>query len=76
MTEQLGSHIVEQKQHNFSSSGNTLLCKVSGSGDVSKNAYKMGYEKDFITFGTKYASEMNPSIKNRMTRFKLKGKKI
>ena len=63
-------------EHNFSSTGNALRIKASGSGDVSKNAYKMSDTKDSITFGTKYASEMNPSIKNKMTRFKLKGKKI
>ena len=63
-------------EHNFSSSGNTLRIKASGSGDVSKNAYKMSDTKDSITFGTKYASEMDSSIKNKMTRFKLKGKKI
>jgi len=66
----------ETAEHNFSSSGNTLLVKVSGSGTVAKNAYKMSDTKDSIMIGTKYASEMNPSIKNKMTRFKLKGKKI
>ena len=45
------------------------------SGDASKNAYKMGDSKDSILFGTKYAAEMDPSIKMKMTRFKLKGKK-
>ena len=63
-------------EHNFSSSGNQLLCKITGSGDVSKNSYKMSDSKDSIMLGTKYASEMDPSIKNKMTRFKLKGKKI
>ena len=63
-------------EHNFSSSGTTLLVKASGSGDVSKNAYKMSDAKDMLLFGTKYASEMDPSIKNKMTKFKLKGKKI
>ena len=63
-------------EHNFSSSGNQLLCKVSGSGTVAKNAYKMSSNKDTIILGTKYASQMDPSIHNQMTRFKLKGKKI
>jgi len=63
-------------EHNFSSSGNQLLCKVSGSGTVAKNAYKMSSNKDTIVLGTKYASQMDPSIHNQMTRFKLKGKKI
>lgn len=63
-------------EHNFSSSGNQLLCKVTGSGDASKNAYKMSDNKDGVMLGTKYASEMDPSIKSKMTRFKLKGKKI
>ena len=63
-------------EHNFSSSGNQLLCKVTGSGDASKNAYKMSDSKDSIILGTKYASEMDPSIKSKMTKFKLKGKKI
>ena len=63
-------------EHNFTSSGNQLLCKITGSGDASKNAYKMSDSKDSIMLGTKYASEMDPSIKSKMTRFKLKGKKI
>jgi hypothetical protein len=63
-------------EHNFTSSGNQLLCKITGSGDASKNAYKMSDSKDSIILGTKYASEMDPSIKSKMTRFKLKGKKI
>ncbi|GAG51388.1 unnamed protein product, partial [marine sediment metagenome] len=56
--------------------GATLLCKATASGDASKNAYKMSDTKDLILFGTKYASEMDPSIHSKMTRFKLKGKKI
>ena len=63
-------------EHNFTSSGNQLLCKISGSGTVAKNAYKMSDIKDGIMLGTKYASEMYPAIKNKMTKFKLKGKKI
>jgi hypothetical protein len=63
-------------EHNFSSTGNSLVCKVSASGDVSKNAYKMSDTMDSITFGTKYASEMDSSIKNKFTRIKLRGKKI
>ena len=66
----------ETEEHNFSSTGNTLICKIVASGNPSKNAYKMGDTKDTILFGTKYASEMDSSIKNKMTRFKLKGKKI
>ncbi len=63
-------------EHNFTSTGNQLLCKIQGSGTVSKNAYKMSNTKDSITFGTKYAAEMDASIHSKMTRFKLKGKKI
>lgn len=66
----------ETAEHNFSSSGTQLLCKITGSGDASKNSYKMSDSKDKIILGTKYASEMDPSIKTKMTRFKLKGKKI
>ncbi len=66
----------ETQEHNFSSTGTTLLCKATATGDVSKNAYKMSDTKDLILFGTKYASEMDPSIHNKMTRFKLKGKKV
>ena len=66
----------ETEEHNFSSTGNTLICKIVANGNPSKNAYKMGDTKDTILFGTKYASEMDSSIKNKMTRFKLKGKKI
>ncbi|MDA8940897.1 hypothetical protein N9H34_02045, partial [bacterium] len=66
----------ETQEHNFSSTGATLLCKATASGDASKNAYKMSDTKDLILFGTKYASEMDPSIHSKMTRFKLKGKKI
>jgi len=63
-------------EHNFSSTGSQLLCKVTGTGSVSKNAYKMSDTKDSIMLGTKYAAEMDPAIKNKMTKFKLKGKKI
>ena len=66
----------ETQEHNFSSTGTTLLCKATANGDVSKNAYKMSDTKDLILFGTKYASEMDPSIKTKMTKFKLKGKHI
>ena len=66
----------ETEEHNFSSTGNTLICKIVANGNPSKNAYKMSDTKDTILFGTKYASEMDSSIKNKMTRFKLKGKKI
>ena len=63
-------------EHNFSSAGSYLKCKITASGDVSKNAYKMSDTKDSITYGTKYASEMDSSIKNKFTRIKLRGKKI
>jgi hypothetical protein len=66
----------ETQEHNFSSTGSTLLCKATANGNVSKNAYKMSDTKDLILYGTKYASEMNPSIKTKMTKFKLKGKHI
>jgi hypothetical protein len=66
----------ETGEHNFTSTGNQMLCKIQGSGTVAKNAYKMSDTKDSITFGTKYAAEMDVSIHNKMTRFKLKGKKI
>jgi len=52
-----------------------LKCKITALGDVSKNAYKMSDTKDSITYGTKYASEMDASIKNKFTRIKLRGKK-
>ena len=63
-------------EHNFTSTGTQLLFKIQGSGTVAKNGYKMSNTTDTITFGTKYASEMDPSIHSKMTRFKLKGKKI
>ena len=63
-------------EHDFTSTGTQLLCKIQGSGTVAKNGYKMSTNADTITFGTKYASEMDPSIHNQMTRFKLRGKKI
>ena len=66
----------ETEEHNFTSIGTQLLCKIQGSGTVAKNAYKMSGTKDSITFGTKYAMEMNSSIKGGITSFKLKGKKI
>ncbi len=66
----------ETTEHNFTSTGNQLLCKVQGDGTVAKNAYKMSGSKDSITFGTKHAMAMNPSIKGGITNFKLKGKKI
>ena len=63
-------------EHNFSSTGTQLQLKTTASGDASKNAYKMGDGADAALFGTKYASEMDPSIKTKMTKFKLKGKHI
>ena len=66
----------ETQEHNFSSTGTTLKVKISGNGSVAKNAYRMSDKADRIIFGTKYASEMNPSIKTKMSRFKLKGKHI
>jgi hypothetical protein len=63
-------------EHTFSSTGTQLLCKITGNGTVSKNAYKMSETKDTIVLGSKYAAEMNPSIKSKITRYKLKGKKI
>jgi len=62
-------------EHTFSKPGNMLLLKLSASGDVSKNAYKMSDTEDFMMCGTKYASEMDPAIKQKMTKFKLRGKK-
>ena len=62
-------------EHTFSKQGDKLLIKISASGDVSKNAYKMSDSEDFILFGTKYAAEMDPAIKQKMTKFKLRGKK-
>ena len=35
----------------------------------------MSDTEDFIMFGTKYAAEMDPAIKQKMTKFKLRGKK-
>ena len=66
----------ETQEHNFSSTGTTLICKITAAGNVSKNAYKISDTKDLIVFGTKYASEMDSSIKTKMSRFKLKGKHI
>jgi hypothetical protein len=62
-------------EHTFSKPGNKLLLKLSASGDISKNAYKMSETEDFMMCGTKYASEMDPAIKQKMTKFKLRGKK-
>ena len=62
-------------EHTFSKAGNKLLLKISASGDISKNAYKMSDSEDFMMCGTKYASEMDPAIKQKMTKFKLRGKK-
>ena len=51
------------------------MLKLSASGDISRNAYKMSDSEDFMMCGTKYASEMDPAIKQKMTKFKLRGKK-
>ena len=61
--------------HVFSSSGTQLKFKVVASGDISKNAYKMSMEYDSITFGTMYASHKDSSIKTKMSKFKIRGKK-
>jgi hypothetical protein len=63
-------------EHNFTSVGTTLLCKITAAGDVSKNAYRISSSDDLITYGSKYASEMDPLIKNKFSRIKLKGKNI
>ena len=65
----------ETGEHNFSSVGDILRIKMVASGDPSKNAYKMGDTKDVILFGTKYSAEMDPAIRQKMTKFKLRGKK-
>ncbi len=65
----------ETGEHTFAKAGNKLLLKLSASGDVSKNAYKMSDTEDFMMCGTKYAAEMDPGIKQKMTKFKLRGKK-
>ena len=62
-------------EHTFSKQGSKLQLKISASGDVSKNAYKMSDTEDFMLCGTKYAAEMDPAIKQKMTKFKLRGKK-
>ena len=63
------------EEHDFTSTGASLICKITALGDVSKNAYKMSDTMDSVTYGTKYASEMDSSIKNKFTRIKLRGKK-
>ena len=67
--------VTDTGEHTFSKAGSKLQLKISASGDVSKNAYKMSDTEDFIMCGTKYASEMDPAIKQKMTKFKLRGKK-
>lgn len=61
--------------HTFSSTGNQLLIKITGSGDVSKNAYRMSNANDQIVYGTMYAAQKDPAVKTKISRFSLRGKK-
>lgn len=65
----------EDNGHVFSSTGNQLKIKVAGTGDVSKNAYRMSTSDDMIIYGTMYASQKDPSIKSKISKFKIRGKK-
>ena len=65
----------DDTEHIFSSTGNQLKIKITGTGDVSKNAYRMSNAEDMIMYGTMYASQKDPSIKSKMSKFKIRGKK-
>lgn len=65
----------EDNGHVFSSTGNQLKIKVTGTGDVSKNTYRMSTSDDMIMYGTMYASQKDPSIKSKISKFKIRGKK-
>lgn len=62
-------------QTSTGSSSNRLRCRMVGTGDVSKNAYKMAQLPDQTLFGSMYSSAKNPSIKSKISKFKIRGKK-
>ena len=61
--------------HVFSSTGNRLKIKITGSGDVSKNAYRMSDSSDSIMYGTMHAAQTDSAIKEKITRYSIEGKK-
>ena len=61
--------------HVFSSTGNQLRIKITGSGDVSKNAYRMGANPDTATYGTMASSQKDAAIKDKITKYIIEGKK-
>lgn len=65
----------EDTEHIFSSTGTQLRIKVTGSGDVSKNAYRMSSSDDMVMYGTMYEAQKDSSVKTKMTKFSLRGKK-
>lgn len=65
----------ENNPHIFSSTGNQLRIKITGSGDVSKNAYRMSDTDDKIVYGSMYSMQKDPSIKGKFARTKIRGKK-
>ena len=61
--------------HVFLKPGTSLRLKAVATGHPDKAPYKMSETKDIIVYGSMYAAAIDPSIKMKMTRFKLKGKK-
>lgn len=62
-------------QTSSGSSSNRLRCRMVGSGDVSKNSYKMSQLADQVMFGSMFAAEKDPTIKAKFARNKIRGKK-
>ena len=61
--------------HIFLNPGTSLTVKAVATGHPNKAPYKMAGDRDVIVYGSMYQSAMDPQIKMKMTRFKLKGKK-
>jgi hypothetical protein len=65
----------DDTSHVFSSTGNQLKIKITGSGDVSKNAYRMSNSPDTATYGSMGSSQKDAAIKDKITKYIIEGKK-
>jgi hypothetical protein len=61
--------------HVFLNPGTSLRVKAVATGHPNKAPYKMAGDRDVLVYGSMYQGAMDPQIKMKMTRFKLKGKK-
>ena len=62
--------------HTFSSTGTQLKVRFNANGQETKAPYKMSSKYDIITYGTLYESVKDATIPYKVSRKKIKGKKI